>query len=152
MSIEIEVRNTDESENPENAIVVRTYSNKGNIADDGEVLQPGQSLSRVLDDQTFIQADTCANPEYVAPVVEVPETPEVPDGGFNDAEDNPGSEVVGPDGRTDIERQADEEAERSRQERGVTKADDEAALAAEVAGNDGGVNQNYVVRDGNDLS
>ena len=94
------------------AVVVRTYSNKGKTVNDGVTLNPGDRDAFLLDATTFIQVD----------------------GVEAHAASNKGVSAPAPaeDGRTEIERLADEEAAKSRAERGVTKEDDLRALGQEA--------------------
>ena len=67
MTIEVEVTNKSQDPNDEKVVIVRTYTNHGNTADDGELLQAGESTTRCLHDSLMIQVDECVNPNYENP-------------------------------------------------------------------------------------
>ena len=67
MTTKVTVTNEDEMENPEHIVVVRTYFNKGNTVDDGVTLQPGESHTAYLHNDSFIQVDEAVNTDYVEP-------------------------------------------------------------------------------------
>lgn len=85
MTIEVTITNKDQSENPEKVAIVRTYHDKGNSVDDGVILQPGESHTAYVHDESFVQVDETTNPNYAAPALE-PE-PEAPTDSRTDDDD-----------------------------------------------------------------
>lgn len=144
MTIEVKITNLDQSENPDKVAVVRTYHDKGNSVDDGIAIGPGESHTAYVHDESFVQVDEASNPDYVAPAPVYVE-PEPDQSSDDDDEGSTPERVeqiieqvneangVVPATQEELEVQADAEAAASREARGVTKEEDEAALAAEVA-------------------